>query len=85
MLGSGSGRIEGFLAGAEHLKKTIIVHGKSTKVPGYEAAMCIVLGITILAAIKFLHFASECVPCSPHMILHRLTIDCGAKESWVAL
>jgi SHS family lactate transporter-like MFS transporter len=59
MLGSGSGQIETILAGAEHLKKTIIVNGKSTEVPGYGTAMCIIFGLTTLFAIQFLLIGSE--------------------------
>jgi hypothetical protein len=80
MLGSGSGQIETILAGAEHLKKTIIVNGKSTEVPGYGTAMCIIFGLTTLFAIQFLLIGSECVPCSPQMILHRLTLLAGPRN-----
>jgi SHS family lactate transporter-like MFS transporter len=59
LLGSGSGKMESILAGAKRLEKMIIVNGKSTEVPGYETAMCIILAIVIFASIKFLHFAAE--------------------------
>lgn len=85
MLGGGSAEIETLMAGAEHLKKTIIVKGKSTVVPGYVTAMCVVTGLTMFFAIKFLLMASEYVSCSPHLIIQILNLDDAAKEPWVSL
>ncbi len=76
------------MAGAKNLKKTTIVNGNSTVVPGYETAMCIIFGLMSFFSMQALLIAaSECVPCSPHVILHTLTFDCAAaaKESWVTL
>jgi hypothetical protein len=83
MLGSGSGEIETLLAGAKHLKKTIIVDGIRTVVPGYKVAMCVMTGITMFFTIQFLLMGSEYVPCSPHHTDSNL--DYAVKEPWVTL
>ncbi|KAI9450116.1 carboxylic acid transporter protein [Lactarius psammicola] len=59
MMGSGSGEIETILAGAKTLKKTIIVNGESTVVPGYLTAMCIIFGLTTFFSMQMLLIASE--------------------------
>ncbi|KAH8978085.1 carboxylic acid transporter [Lactarius hatsudake] len=59
MLGSGSGEIEIILAGAKSLKKTVIVNGNTTVVPGYGTAMCIIVGLVTFFAIQVLLIASE--------------------------
>ncbi|KAH9033341.1 carboxylic acid transporter protein [Lactarius pseudohatsudake] len=59
MLGSGSGEIETILAGAKSLEKTIIVNGKTTVVPGYGTAMCIIFGLVTFLVIQVLLIASE--------------------------
>lgn len=80
MLGGGAGEIETLMAGAEHLKKTVIIKGKSTVVPGYETAMCVVAGLTMFFAIQFLLMASEYVFCSPHLIMTTLNLDYAAAK-----
>jgi len=59
MLGAGAGESVTLMAGANGLKKTRIINGNSTVVPGYETAMCIITGISILLAIVFLIIAPE--------------------------
>lgn len=76
--------METILAGAEQLKKTIILGEMRMEVPGYQTAMCIMFGIAILLTLQFLFIASEYVPRSPRDPA-TLTLDCAAKEPWVTL
>jgi hypothetical protein len=59
MLSSGTAQTESIIANARHLKKTVVINGTSKIVPGYETAMCIMVGFLVFTAIKFLVLAPE--------------------------
>jgi hypothetical protein len=59
MLSSGTAQTESIIAHASHLKKTVVINGTSQVVPGYETAMCIMVGFLAFTAIKFLVLAPE--------------------------
>jgi hypothetical protein len=61
MLSSGTGQTESIIANSRRFKKRIIVNGISQVVPGYESAICIMLGIVWFAAVKFVVMSPEWV------------------------
>jgi hypothetical protein len=61
MLSSGTSQTETIIANTKHFKKTVVVNGKSTVVPGYGDSMCMMIGIIAFTGIKFVVMLTEWV------------------------
>ncbi|KAH9970543.1 MFS general substrate transporter [Lactifluus volemus] len=59
MMSSGTSQTETIIANTRHFKKTVVVDGKSTVVPGYGDSMCMMIGIIAFTAIKFVVMLTE--------------------------